>query len=198
MLDREAAQREGLVEAVVRSGVDWLQVRDRTLEGSALLELIDDVRRAAERGARKRASAARVLVNRRADLALASQADGVHLGFDAISARSARALLGKDACIGVSTHVPDEIEPDAGASYVHLAPIHRPLSKASSRPPLGVAALSDAAGRGLPVLAQGGLDAGNARAALDAGAAGIAVTGAILQAGDPAAAARSLREALDG
>ena len=80
---------------------------------------------------------------------------------------------------------------------MHLAPIHRPLSKASSRPPLGIAALSDAAGRGLPVLAQGGLDAGNARAALDAGAAGIAVTGAILQAQDPAAAVRSLREALD-
>ncbi len=198
MLDRAAAQRDGLVEAVVHSGVDWLQLRDRSLEGNALLELIDDVCRAARRGARERETPARVLVNRRADLALASAANGVHLGFDAMSARSARALLGEDARIGVSTHLPDEIEPDAGASYVHLAPIHRPLSKASSRPPLGVAALSDAAGRGLPVLAQGGLDAGNARAALDAGAAGIAVTGAILQAEDPAAAARSLREALDG
>ena len=198
MLDREAAQRDGLVEAVVRSGVDWLQVRDRALEGKALLELIDDVRRAARRGEQEREAAARVVVNRRADVALASQANGVHLGFDAMSARSARALLGSDACIGVSTHVPDEIDPDGGASYVHLAPIHRPLSKASSRPPLGIAALSDAAGRGLPVLAQGGLDASNARAALDAGAAGIAVTGAILQAEDPAAAARSLREVLDG
>lgn len=185
------------MEAVVRSGVDWLQLRDRTLEGNALLELIDDVHRAARRGGQKRETPARVLVNRRADLALASQADGVHLGFDAISARAARTLLGKHACIGVSTHRPDEIEPEGGASYVHLAPIHRPLSKASSRPPLGIAALSDAVGRGLPVLAQGGLDAGNARAALDAGAAGIAVIGAILQTEDPAAAARSLREALD-
>ncbi len=74
VLDREAAQRDGLVEALVRSGVDWLQVRDRTLEGNALLELIDDVRRAARRGGQKRETVARVLVNRRADLALASQA----------------------------------------------------------------------------------------------------------------------------
>jgi thiamine monophosphate synthase len=58
-------------------------------------------------------------------------------------------------------------------------------------------ALREAACRGLPVIAQGGVDLGNARAALEAGASGIAVTGAILLADDPGRRARALREALD-
>lgn len=199
VLDREAATRPlaELVEAAVRGGVDWVQVRDRSLEGAALLALIDAVRDAARRGAAGRGLPPRLLVNRRADLALAAGADGVHLGFDAMSAADAREVLGPEALIGVSAHAAEEIDPADGADYAHLAPIHAPLSKAASRPALGSAALAAAAARGLPVIAQGGLECGNARAALDAGAAGIAVSGAILHAEDPEAAARALREVLD-
>ncbi|MGH0031766.1 MAG: thiamine phosphate synthase [Myxococcota bacterium] len=118
------------------------------------------------------------------------------LFFDAYS-NSGRALLGPDAWVGVSAHGPGEIDPEGGASYAHLAPIHAPLSKEATRAPLGTDALRRAARRGLPVIAQGGLQASNARAAIEAGAAGIAVTGAILHADDPARAARALREALD-
>ena len=81
--------------------------------------------------------------------------------------------------------------------YAHLAPIFDPLSKPAERPALGTTALAEACRRAQrPVLAQGGITAENARACLDAGAAGIAVTGEILMADDPARAARALREAL--
>ena len=117
-----------------------------------------------------------------------------------MSSGVARELLGAEARIGVSTHHPEEVAElsrASHASYAHLAPIFPPLSKAASRPSLGVAALELACGYGLPVLAQGGLDPLNAHLAIEAGAAGIAVTGAILQSSDPRSAAESLRNALD-
>jgi len=175
------------------AGVDWLQVRDRSLAGAALLAVVD--RAVAE--ARRSARPVRVVVNRRADVARAAGADGVHLGFDALPLERARTLLGPEAWIGVSVHDPDEVAALRVASYVHVAPIFAPLSKVSARTPLGLAGLRAACGGTVPVLAQGGIEPANARAAVAAGAAGVAVTGAIGNALDPARAARALRSALD-
>ena len=194
MTDRAASRRPlaEVVEIAVAGGVDWIQVRARDLEGAALLDHVDAIREAA--GHR-----ARVLVNRRVDVALAAGADGVHLGFDGMPPETARQLLGPDALIGVATHQPGELEGAAEEplSYAHLAPIFPPLSKAPSRIPLGLAALQEAARHGVPVLAQGGIAAENARSCIEAGAAGVAVTGSILSCADPAAAAAALRKALD-
>ncbi len=200
MTDRGAARRPlaDVVAQAVRAGVDWVQLRERELSGRQLLELADGVAEAARCAARERGEEVRIVVNRRADVALAIGADGVHLGFDAVDARCARRLLGDSALLGVSTHHPDELrERGAGATYAQLAPVFAPLSKAPARPPLGLAALAAASACGLPVLAQGGIDASNAAAARDAGACGVAVTGAILMADDPGAAAAALRRALD-
>ncbi len=169
-------------------------MRERALEGGALLRWT----RSLSRAARQARDSVRVLVNRRADVALAAGADGLHLGHDAMDPADARRLLGPKAQIGVSLHDPDEIEAAGAASYAQLAPIFEPLSKAASRPALGLSALRAAAGRGLPVLAQGGVEARHAAALLAAGAAGVAVTGAVLMAEDPGAAAAALRAALDG
>jgi thiamine-phosphate pyrophosphorylase len=127
----------------------------------------------------------------------------VHLGFDAFAPETARELLGATRWIGVSTHSADELArlvgmPGHPIDYAHLAAIFQPISKTTSRPPLGLAPLREASRCGVPVLAQGGLDASNARQAIEAGAAGIAVTGSILASRDPRRAARALREALDG
>jgi thiamine-phosphate pyrophosphorylase len=132
-------------------------------------------------------------------VALAVAADGVHLGFDAMTPAQARALLGPGRLVGVSAHAPAELTAAAraGADYAHLAPIFAPFSKAPERRALGLAALTAARGAGLAVLAQGGIDAARAADAVRAGAAGVAVTGAVLGARDPAAAARALRVALD-
>jgi thiamine-phosphate pyrophosphorylase len=164
-----------------------------------------------------------IFVNRRIDIALALGADGVQLGFDAVDPQTARRLLetdarfgsnartgapnvetggsdldiGSRAKIGISAHHPDEIRaapPDV--DFAQLAPIFQPLSKPHAGPYLGVRAVAEAAGYDIPVIAQGGITLANATAIAAAGAAGIAVTGAILSAPDPAAATRALRAAL--
>jgi len=123
----------------------------------------------------------------------------VHLGFNGMAPETARQLLGDDALIGIATHQRGELEEVAAVSlsYAHLAPIFSPLSKAQSRTPLGLAALRAAARHGVPILAQGGIEAENARSCVEAGAAGVAVTGSILASADPAAATAALRKALD-
>jgi thiamine-phosphate pyrophosphorylase len=179
--------------------VDWLQLRDRELSGAALLAWSRELAEAAARGAACRGGRARVLVNRRLDVALAIGADGAHLGFDAVRTSDARSLLGPDALLGVSAHTPDEVAAAArdGVDYAHLAPIFEPLSKAATRPALGTAVLSSAGREAVAVIAQGGVTAREAGTVVRCGAAGIAVTGAILGADDPGAATRALRKALD-
>ena len=174
------------------AGVDWVQIRDRALDGATWLTWAQQVATAA-RGAE-------VLVNRRVDVALAITAHGVHLGFDALSPPEAASLLPKGARIGVSTHSVEAVRAarDAGASYAHLAPVWDPVSKRPERPALGPEVLAQACATGLPVLAQGGITPDRCEQALAAGAAGIAVTGSLLLAKDPVAATRALRAALDG
>lgn len=198
MLDRAVLRGELLeaLAAAVAAGVDRVQLRERALEGAALLELADAVCRTARDAAERAGRGVEVVVNRRLDVALAAGADGAHLGFDALPLAEARALLGPRALLGVSCHSAEEVSAAEGADYAHLAPIFAPLSKAASRPALGLEALGRAAG-GPPVLAQGGVEAANAAACLAAGAAGVAVTGAILMAADPGRAAARLRRALD-
>ena len=187
------------VRAAVAAGVDLVQVRERDLGGAALAALTSVLMAAARDGARARGGHVAVLVNRRLDVALACGADGVHLGFDAVAPADARRLLGSARLVGVSAHHPGEVRAaaQAGASYALLAPIFAPLSKAATRPALGEGPLREAASAGIPVLAQGGAAPANVAALLRAGAAGVAVTGAILLADDPAAAASALRRALD-
>jgi thiamine-phosphate pyrophosphorylase len=194
VVDRHALP--GAVAAAVRGGVDRVQLRERELEGADWLRWSREISLAAHAAS----EGVGLIINRRVDVAMALAADGVHLGFDAMAVHDARALLGDDALIGVSTHAIDEVRTaaEAGADYVHLAPIFDPLSKPAERPALGLGVLTSLRGAGISVLAQGGLDAAHVRAAVAAGAAGVAVTGAILLADDPGEAARALRAALDG
>lgn len=201
VVDRKILRRplREAIDAAVRAGVDWVQVRDRELEALELLKLAREIGDCARAAAQAGERPVRVIVNRRIDVALATQADGVQLGRDALSAGEARALLGAKAVIGVSTHSPSEVEAAAAekADYVQLAAIFAPLSKPAQAPPLGLDALAAASGHGIPVIAQGGIDADNCRLVMASGAAGIAVTGSILMSDDPGAAAAGLRAALD-
>ena len=195
MVDGAALDRLGPtgLAASLRGGVDCVQVRDRALDGRALLAQADlavDV-------ARRAPHPVRVLVNRRLDVARCAGADGVHLGFDAPPPAEARRQLGPDAWIGISAHAPEEVRGATGADYAHLAPVFDPLSKPPQRPALGLARLAEACAGGTRVWAQGGIDPGNAAAVIAAGASGVAVTGALSGAPDPERAARALRDALD-
>jgi len=192
-------------EALFAAGVDWIQLRDRARSAAELLALARALVAARDAGGR---GIRRVIVNKRADLALAAGADGFHLGVDAIDPQAAAALAAicpAAALIGLSCHDAAEIEAAARAdlppAYAHLAPIWDPRSKPAERPALGLGELGRAARlgatAGIRVLAQGGIDPARAAAAVVAGAAGVAVTGLIRQAADPAEAARALRHALD-
>ena len=196
------------IRAVVAAGVDWVQVRDRSLSGGALLAFTRLVAQAGRAGAARRGGEFRVLVNRRADVAVAAPTDGLHLGFDALALADARRLfaeLSGPGIVGIATHSATEACEAAaeGADYAHLAPVFDPLSKPRERPPLGPEGIARARAALGPqerfrLIAQGGLDAGTAAAALSAGADGVAVTGAVLGATHPADAVARLRATLDG
>jgi thiamine-phosphate pyrophosphorylase len=217
----------GRAEAVrdaVASGVDWVQLRDRSLEARDLLEAARMLRAAVYEGAGEREADCALIVNRRLDVALALLAEaaeaaeapggtgarngvriGVHLGFDAPPLERARHAIEELALrhgpIGVAAHDADEVAraAAAGADYAHLAPIFDPLSKPRERTPLGTEALARASeySNGCRLFAQGGIEAANAAEALRAGANGVAVTGAILGATHPGRAAARLRATLD-
>jgi len=191
-LEHGAANR---IAALVDAGVDRIQLRDRSLDGRDWLSFADCVSEAA----RRVRPDVEIFVNRRIDVALAIEADGVHLGFDALEPGEARALLGQSVQIGVSTHDAAEAiaATRAGADYVHLAPVFDPLSKPATRPPLGLAAVREAARGGARVLAQGGVTHGNAADLIRAGAMGVAVTGMVLGAEEPPHAVAALRAVLD-
>ncbi len=197
VIDRAVAppQLPVVIAAAAAAGVDWIQIRERALESAELLRFAAEIVAAARSGSQQ----PRILVNKRSDVALALAADGVHLGFDAIAIPEARRLLGTQALIGISAHSPEEVRAAeaAGAGYAHLAPLFDPISKRASRPALGLAAIEEAARYGLPVLAQGGIEPAHCTGLIRAGAAGVAVTGAILMAEDPAAATAQFRAALD-
>ncbi len=167
-------------------------IRERDLPAAELTEL------AGRLGALARAAGARMVLFGPPEAAVAAGLDAVHLrtGEDLAMARR---VLGPGALVGVSVH--DRAEAvaaaRAGADYVLLGPAFPTASKPGYGPTLGPAGLAAATGLGLPVVAIGGIDAGNAGACLAAGAAGIAVMGGVMRAPDPGAAVRVLLAALD-
>jgi thiamine-phosphate pyrophosphorylase len=127
------------------------------------------------------------IVNDRCDLALATAADGVHLGQDDLSCEDARKILGPDKVIGLSTHnaeqvrQADQLRPD----YIGFGPIFKPVSKQDHDPMTGVEGLKEIrAMTSLPIFAIGGIQAERAHDVMQAGASGIAVISAVLAAAD--------------
>ena len=166
--------RERLLEAIgaaARAGVDLIQIRERDLEDRVLLPLV--------RGAMARAAgtAARVLVNDRADVALAAGAHGVHLRADSFPAASVHGIA-PALVVGRSVHSSEEAlaaEAQGGCEYLLAGTVFPTPSKPQEHPLLGIDGLRrlcEAAG--LPVLAVGGMTVEHARAVVGAGAAGIA------------------------
>jgi thiamine-phosphate pyrophosphorylase len=146
-----------------------------------------------------------LLINDRVDVALAAQADGVHVGQDDMSVADARRLLGKDAIIGLSikTLAQAAAAPLDMLDYVAIGGVYATTSKDNTAAPIGtgglrtIAAAIRARNAGYPVCAIAGITAANAGDVIDAGADGVAVISALSLASDPAAAARVLRKAVD-
>ena len=187
-----------VVAAALEGGVTAVQLRDKLAAPRDLLALGAEIRRLA------RLHHANFIVNDRADLALALEADGVHVGSEDLPPLEARRLLPHPRLVGVSAATPQEAlsAERAGADYVGAGPVFATATKPDAGDPIGadgIAAIASAVR--IPVVGIGGIDSRNAASVIEAGAAGVAVISAIIGAEDPEAASREIlsrvRDALD-
>ena len=181
----------GTVRAAVAGGATLVQLRDPHAKTRALVETARAI------VAVTRPARVAFIVNDRVDVALAAGADGVHVGQADMAAADARALIGPDLILGLSiTGEADLAAADlAGVDYLGVGPIYASPTKPDAAPPMAIGGLAAIAAKArLPIVAIGGLHAGNAAAAAAAGADGVAVVSAICAAPDPEAAARELRD----
>jgi thiamine-phosphate pyrophosphorylase len=179
------------IAAAVRGGVDLIQLRDKTLSDREQVE----------------ASKAFVghdalfILNDRPDLVLECGADGIHVGQDDDPPKIARAAVGPDRIVGRSTHAPDQADAamkNRDVDYLAVGPVHETPTK-PGRKAAGLDYVRYAADTVTkPWFAIGGLDAGNVHEVVERGATRIVVVRAITDADDPEAAARALRDALEG
>ena len=152
----------------VSEGVTLVQLREKQLTAQQLFEL------AADAAAVTRGSETRLLVNDRFDIAMAAGADGVHLPSDSLPISVIREKVGPDMIIGVSTHSSEEVVAAAeqGADFAVFGPVFDTPGKGPAK---GLGSLAEVCLEKIfPVLGLGGVDHGNFRSVIDAGAAGIA------------------------
>ncbi len=146
-----------------------------------------------------------LLINDRVDVALAAQADGVHIGQDDMAAEDARLLLGRTAIIGLSIRTLAHVQaaPLDVLDYVAVGGIYGTTSKDTAAKPIGVAGLRDivravrARDPEFPICAIAGINQSNAAEVIAAGADGVAVISALSLSDDPGKAARTLRGVVD-
>lgn len=174
------------IKEVVAAGIDWVQIREKDLPAAELASLTRQSLNIAAKLSAERASATRILVNDRLDVAIAERAGGVHLGEKSLPVSEAQRLVESarqkqtiDASflVGVSCH---SIEAAVtaqrdGADYIFFGPIFSTPSKEKFGPPQGLTRLAEVCRSvSIPVLAIGGITLQNARSCIAAGAAGLA------------------------
>lgn len=177
------------VRKVLEGGASMIQLRHKSASGEQLYLWAKEMQDLC------RMHNAVFIVNDRVDIALAADADGVHLGQEDLPAREARKLLGPKKIMGISASTLEEAlraEKD-GADYVGLGHIFETSSKEKHSRPLGPEALAAVrAAAGIPIVAIGGINRLNAARTIASGASGIAVIAAISRAPEPERAAREL------
>ncbi len=184
------------VRLAVQGGVGVVQVRDA---GATARELVHLTRTVLEVVAD---SGVRVLVNDRADVALAARAHGVHVGQSDLHPTDARRLLGRDAVVGLSVSTVDQVQealrlPPACVDYLGVGPVFATATKPEAAAPLGLdgaARLVGVAGE-LPCVAIGGIGADNVAEVRRTGVRGVAVVSSVCAAEDPQTASSALRGA---
>jgi thiamine-phosphate pyrophosphorylase len=205
---------ERLLRATLAGGVDIVQLRMKDASDREILAAGALVRRlCAEYGAL-------FILNDRPDLVATAGADGVHVGQDDVPVADARAAVGQDRLVGLSTHSPAQIEAAGGGraagggkaagggeaagggahrvvDYIGVGPVFETPTK-PGRPAVGLGLVTYAAAHArVPFFAIGGIDASNVEAVAAAGARRVAVVRALTEAPDPAAAAAVLRRSLE-
>jgi thiamine-phosphate diphosphorylase len=179
------------IAAAVAGGVDMVQVREKDLPGGLLLELAQEIRRAAGDGPL-------LMVNERADVALAAGAAGVQLGEEGLPVSIAREILGPRQLVGRSVHsVEGAVEAASqGADLLVVGTMFATRSHPGAAA-IGPVLLNQISQRcNTPMIGIGGINTANLGEVLKAGACGVAVISSILAADDPEEAARELKQAM--
>ncbi|MEK6743993.1 MAG: thiamine phosphate synthase [Nitrospirota bacterium] len=192
--DRKVATKP-LPEAVrlaLEGGVRCVQLREKDLPIRELLALAQELRSIT------REFGAKLFINDRVDIAVAVDADGVHLGHQSIPANAARKVVGTSMLIGVSTHNLEEAKAAVagGADFITFGPIFETPSKVKYGAPVGLNDIKqlivDVA---VPIFAIGGINGGNIQQVVMSGVAGVAMISAILAAPDIKTAASKFAQA---
>ena len=185
-----------VAEAAIAGGADVLQLRDKEASGARLYRVALQLRKLT------REAKVPFIVNDRLDIALAADADGVHVGQADLPASVVRELMGPGRILGVSVDTAEEAiraEKD-GADYLGVGPVFEAReTKPDAGEPLGVDRIARIRRNcRLPIVAIGGIDAENALKVREAGADAAAVISAIVSAEDISLAARRLKRILEG
>jgi thiamine-phosphate pyrophosphorylase len=164
-------------QELAAGGVNLLQYRNKSGNGRQMLEQARQLKH-------RLGDSVKLIMNDRADLCLAAEFDGIHLGQDDLSPEGARKVIGESLWLGVSTHNPNQVtEADkTSADYIAIGPVFSTASKANPDPVIGVDGVRQA--RALtrkPLVAIGGITRANCRSVIEAGADSVAVISDLLR-----------------
>ncbi|AVX20102.1 MULTISPECIES: thiamine phosphate synthase [Carboxydocella] len=184
-----------VMEAALVGGATVIQLREKNLSGRELVAAGLALKELAHR------YGATFIVNDRVDIALAVDADGVHLGQDDLPVTMARQIMGPDKIIGLSTHSWEQAlaASKLPVDYIGVGPVFPTSSKPDAEKPVGLSLVQRVARElSVPFVAIGGINAGNIQQVLAAGARNVAVISAVVAAPDVTAAARELKNFVAG
>jgi len=182
-----------LAQMAIKGGADTIQFRQKTGATREMIEICREMKRICGE------AEVTFIVNDRVDVAIASGADGVHLGQDDFPIPLARKLLGENRIIGGSAVTLEEAQEcfSEGADYIGLGPVYPTTSKEDAGPVTGIALLEEVVKAvSVPIIAIGGVTVENTPEVIRAGAQGIAVISAVCCQENPEQAARKLSQAL--
>ena len=183
-----------IVKAAVSGGVTCIQLREKACSTREFIAQALAIKTFL--GTRK----IPLIINDRLDVALAVEADGVHLGQSDMPLEMAQKIAGPSMLIGISAEsVQDAIAAEnGGADYLGISPIYATPTKTDTAPPLGLPGLREIKKRvHIPLVGIGGLNASNAAEVIRNGADGVAVVSAIVAADEPETAAKHLKQIID-
>lgn len=183
-----------VVEQAIAGGADCIQLREKDLEGAELLA------RAKQLVALCRKHGVLSIINDRPDLAILSDADGVHVGQEDLPADQVRKLLGAEKIVGVSTHRIEQARKAVldGANYIGVGPFFRSSTKPRDFLPGPAYAREVASSIGIPAVAIAGINAQNVDEVLESGLKAVAVSSAVIASDDVRSATEALKKKLAG
>lgn len=178
-----------VMREAIEGGATCFQLRGKNMTGREMYEIGKKLRQLATD------TGTLFIVNDRVDVAIAVQADGVHIGQDDLPLLVTRELVGRHRLVGVSAGTPDEAKEaeKLGADYLGVGSVFHTATKADAGEPIGLKGLEEiVASVKIPVVAIGGIDSSNALEAIRVGACGVAVISAIVGAQDVREATRQM------